>query len=443
MAKGAEKGGKKGYQCESYCILPKSNWNFVLDGGEIWSFAEFWRVKRKKPIKYSVTWLLPKMHYSQHCYSGENQRTWEFGDLGAELAIWTGTWDFWYSWGKSRFFIPPPEFMELGNLGWNMGFLLPQMNMRPHLELGPVPDFHLSGSGTCDQILLNACLLEEEGHCLLARFLLHSTRQCTQLASIHLKNSDKDSSFRCLDGCGELIAWTVLNSVELVIKTFLNLGICVPCQTALTTKTLQSHFTSQHVGTMTAAVKKDVYDILIQNWLPPPRSRCLLIEWEKHLPADLPNAQMISPWLMLMRTGWHEHVQPFKDEIPELRHLVSMPSPRDKMYCLHDRVKEYLTNAMVLLDATDELVLQHLNSPDPDKKGINNTLLHAHYQGEETLAGYVVLRKSPSQQESSGMNPQDHRAEQVGTQEGGGGPGSGIREDLPAAAPVNQRAVGQ
>ncbi|KAJ6562794.1 hypothetical protein DFH09DRAFT_1478863 [Mycena vulgaris] len=272
-----------------------------------------------------------------------------------------------------------------------------------------------------------------------------------------IDNSDKDSSFRCLDSCGELIAWTVLNSVERVIKTFLNLGICVPCQTALTTKTLQSHFKSQHVGTMTAAVKKDVYDVLacanvedhypkLAATTPIPSFAGLqihehiegcpgcpysaahkgVIEWEKHLPANLPNARMISPWLMLMRTGWHEHVQPFKDEIPELRHLVSMPSPGDKMYCLHDRVKEYLTNAMVLLDATDELVLQHLNSPDPDKKGINNTLLHAHYQGEETLAGCVVLR-----------------AEQVGTQEGGGGPGSGIREDFPAAAPVNQRAVGQ
>ncbi|KAJ6522311.1 hypothetical protein DFH09DRAFT_1097205 [Mycena vulgaris] len=146
--------------------------------------------------------------------------------------------------------------------------------------------------------------------------------------------------------------------------------------------------------------------------VPALRDGVLRLEWGRHLPADLPNARMISPWLM--RTD-----------------------------CLHDRVKEYLTNAMVLLDVTDKLALQHLNSSDPDKKGINNTPFHTHYQGEEPLVGYVVLRKSPSQQESGGMTPQDPRAEQVRTREGGGGPGSGICENLPEVSPVNQRAVGQ
>ncbi|KAG2340290.1 hypothetical protein BDR05DRAFT_1035653, partial [Suillus weaverae] len=53
------------------------------------------------------------------------------------------------------------------------------------------------------------------------------------------------------------------------------------------------------------------------------------------------------------------------------------------------RVEQVLQdNALVLLDTTEELILQHLNSPDPSKDGINNSPLHRH-QEDATMKSYI------------------------------------------------------
>ncbi|KAJ7810885.1 hypothetical protein B0H14DRAFT_3756332 [Mycena olivaceomarginata] len=73
----------------------------------------------------------------------------------------------------------------------------------------------------------------------------------------------------------------------------------------------------------------------------------------------------------------------------ELRSLVAMPKD-DELPWLHELVYDYFSMATGLIESTDELVLQTLNSTDPEKNGINNTPLHDHHQKEQTLAQYIV-----------------------------------------------------
>jgi hypothetical protein len=75
-----------------------------------------------------------------------------------------------------------------------------------------------------------------------------------------------------------------------------------------------------------------------------------------------PNARMISPWLM--RTGWHNHILGF--DIQELCQLVAMPE-ESEFPGLHSCIKTYFADATNLIDHTDLLVLQRLNTPNPGK----------------------------------------------------------------------------
>ncbi|KAJ6553844.1 hypothetical protein B0H10DRAFT_2201885 [Mycena sp. CBHHK59/15] len=109
-------------------------------------------------------------------------------------------------------------------------------------------------------------------------------------------------------------------------------------------------------------------------------------KWEEYRTGAVPNARMISPWLM--RTRWPEHFEQYRPYTADLRNLVAMPT-ETALGRLHHIAKSYFHRATGLLDSTDELVLQKLNSHDPDKDGINNTPLHAHHQ-PGTLDGYVV-----------------------------------------------------
>ncbi|KAJ7467398.1 hypothetical protein B0H11DRAFT_2046928 [Mycena galericulata] len=109
-------------------------------------------------------------------------------------------------------------------------------------------------------------------------------------------------------------------------------------------------------------------------------------DWRGYQKKEVPNARMISPFLM--RTRWHEDMLPYQDRLPEIRELASMPK-KTEFPGLHELIKAYLQKATALLDATDELVLQRLNSADPDKDGINNIPLHAHHQ-DKTLTAYAV-----------------------------------------------------
>ncbi|KIK25617.1 hypothetical protein PISMIDRAFT_22752 [Pisolithus microcarpus 441] len=96
---------------------------------------------------------------------------------------------------------------------------------------------------------------------------------------------------------------------------------------------------------------------------------------------------VISPWLRTTR--WHEHVAGHDTSM--LLRLVEIPRSDDDMLLpgLKAAVGLYFDEALALLQVTDELVLQRLNSPDPLKSGINNTPFHRH-QNEETMGRYSL-----------------------------------------------------
>ncbi|KAG2030468.1 hypothetical protein BDR03DRAFT_987079 [Suillus americanus] len=100
--------------------------------------------------------------------------------------------------------------------------------------------------------------------------------------------------------------------------------------------------------------------------------------------------RMVSPWLLT--TKWHEHVA--GHDVGTLRKLVEFPKADDlTMPDISHGVEMYFDGALRLLEVTDELVLQRLNSPDPLKGGINNTPLHRH-QEAATQKDYVRIATS-------------------------------------------------
>ncbi|KAJ6461614.1 hypothetical protein C8R47DRAFT_1080583 [Mycena vitilis] len=110
-------------------------------------------------------------------------------------------------------------------------------------------------------------------------------------------------------------------------------------------------------------------------------------EWQTYLPNPIPNARMVNP--LLNRTKWHEHIGPHHTDVPKFRALVAYPEPAE-FPNLKFAVGKYFTKGIEKLDKTEELVLQKLNTHDPDKSGINNTPLHEHHQGDSTVAQYLV-----------------------------------------------------
>ncbi|CAK5264041.1 unnamed protein product [Mycena citricolor] len=103
--------------------------------------------------------------------------------------------------------------------------------------------------------------------------------------------------------------------------------------------------------------------------------------------TEIPNARLISP--LLLRTRWHEYIQPHQDSIGLLIELASMPE-KDDFPALHSAVLDYFQHATEFLPVTEEPVLQRINSSDPAKDGINNTPLHDFHQPERTLTAYIV-----------------------------------------------------
>lgn len=83
-----------------------------------------------------------------------------------------------------------------------------------------------------------------------------------------------------------------------------------------------------------------------------------------YVPQDI-DARAVSPWLLT--TGWHLHVQPFP--VAELQRLVESPRKNDPLYKLSNAIDMLFERGLTLLDQTPELILQKLNSPDPQKKG--------------------------------------------------------------------------
>jgi Protein of unknown function (DUF3505). len=74
------------------------------------------------------------------------------------------------------------------------------------------------------------------------------------------------------------------------------------------------------------------------------------------------NARQVTPWLLTTR--WHEHVAGY--ETGELKALVAHPK-RTEFPRLLEAIKHLFEGAICLIDETPELVLQRLNTPDPDK----------------------------------------------------------------------------
>ena len=76
--------------------------------------------------------------------------------------------------------------------------------------------------------------------------------------------------------------------------------------------------------------------------------------------------RLVSPWLCTTR--WHEYVAGRGISIKDLRRSIALPQSDELKYKdLHAIVEDYFQEALALIESTDELVLQRLNSPDPVK----------------------------------------------------------------------------
>jgi hypothetical protein len=80
-----------------------------------------------------------------------------------------------------------------------------------------------------------------------------------------------------------------------------------------------------------------------------------------------PDHRLVSPWLRTTR--WHEYVAERKLSTERLRQSIMPPQANEISYTnLHNLVQDYFQQAIDLIDTSDELVLQRLNSPDPMKE---------------------------------------------------------------------------
>lgn len=78
--------------------------------------------------------------------------------------------------------------------------------------------------------------------------------------------------------------------------------------------------------------------------------------------------RFITPWLHTTR--WHEYVAGSGFSIDWLRQSIALPQPKE-VNCLknlHNIMGCYFQQALELIETSDELVLQRINSPDPVKK---------------------------------------------------------------------------
>ncbi|KAI6017532.1 hypothetical protein EDC04DRAFT_2608014 [Pisolithus marmoratus] len=79
--------------------------------------------------------------------------------------------------------------------------------------------------------------------------------------------------------------------------------------------------------------------------------------------------RLVSPWLLTTR--WHEWARWLRKPTEELRAMVALPRPslpeEEHYKTLVETIELYFEEAVTMIDSTDELVLQWLNSPDPVK----------------------------------------------------------------------------
>lgn len=68
-------------------------------------------------------------------------------------------------------------------------------------------------------------------------------------------------------------------------------------------------------------------------------------------------------------TRWHEHVAGY--DVNHLHKLVQIPDTLDmdsEVPGIRNVVEAYYLDTLAFLDTTDDLILQKLNSPDPQKE---------------------------------------------------------------------------
>ena len=102
----------------------------------------------------------------------------------------------------------------------------------------------------------------------------------------------------------------------------------------------------------------------------------ILADLMKDLDKQLENVQaptdhwLVSPWLR--STHWHEYVAALDSNTERLHRWVALPHVDEIDFQeLSSIVECYFQEAVALIDTTDELVLQWLNSPDPQKKWVD------------------------------------------------------------------------
>ena len=80
------------------------------------------------------------------------------------------------------------------------------------------------------------------------------------------------------------------------------------------------------------------------------------------------NARAVSPWLLA--THWHERIIPrtTRDEVRAWQSQIALLTTEDAwLWGLREAMHDYFEEALELVNRTDDLVLQRLNSPDPSK----------------------------------------------------------------------------
>lgn len=178
-----------------------------------------------------------------------------------------------------------------------------------------------------------------------------------------------------------------LPTIEGTVPAFAGLKVhkstgCPFCPYAASLRVVQNHMNQKHpsmtgvpmmdisVQVLNSGISKSYFRVVI-----PVEQGCTIqsklvqelveFDWKAtsgQNSADL-NARMISPWLM--RTGWHLYADG-KDP-KQLKAYVSMPQ-QGEFDGLHTNILEYCDYATNLMDSTDELVLQRINTSDPTKE---------------------------------------------------------------------------
>lgn len=92
--------------------------------------------------------------------------------------------------------------------------------------------------------------------------------------------------------------------------------------------------------------------------------------FEEEIELSDVNSRGVNPWLLT--TKWHMHVDGY--EVEHLRGLVK-PLRAKEAPRLVELVEKYYVNATALIEQTDALTLQHLNTPDPAKTYVNHNQL--------------------------------------------------------------------